>query len=62
MSDYNKPFAWVRDIMSQNTRCEIAEGVAFDAKLNHLPLEDRRVINDLIHNYIEWVFGDSTED
>lgn len=54
------PYPYLRDIASTNTRCEIAEGVAFDQRLSHLPDSDQQVVNDLIHEYLEWAFGPET--
>ena len=47
-----------RDIMSKNTRCEIAEGVAFSPDLA-IPEDQQITVNDLIHHYLDWVFGEA---
>lgn len=60
---FEKEYPYEKNIMSHNTRCELAEGVAFDRDLD-LPMdsETRQTIGNLIHEYVQHIFGDPTHD
>lgn len=58
----DREFPYKRSIESRNTRCELAEGVAFSESLKDLTDEQRSKVNDLIHEYLEWIFGEPKED
>lgn len=53
------PYPYSRDINSQNTRCELAEGVAFDGDLD-LTAEQRSAVCEMIHDYVKYIFGEET--